>query len=65
MKQVVPILIAAFIGLTAGYILNSSKNAKTGSSENDQSDLIAKLKKDLKEAEARAGKVDVINTETE
>ena len=65
MKQVVPILIAAIIGLTAGYILNSSKSTKTGSSENDQGDLIAKLKKDLKEAEALAGKVDVINTETE
>ena len=65
MKQVIPILIAAIIGLTTGYILNSGKSTKTDSSENDQGDLIAKLKKDLKEAEARAGKVDVINTETE
>jgi len=65
MKQIVPILIAALIGLTAGYILNSDKRPDDSSSDLAQDDLIAKLQKELKEAEARAGKVDVINTETE
>ena len=65
MKQIFPILIAALIGLTAGYILNSDKRPDDSSSDLAQDDLIAKLRKELKEAEARSGKVDVINTETE
>jgi len=64
MKQVVPILIAALIGFTAGYILNSSKGSNNSSSDSVQDDQIAKLQKELKESEARAGKVDTIKEQS-
>ncbi len=65
MKKIFPILIAALIGLTTGYILNSDKNSQSNSDNTNVSEIIAKLKRDLKEAQSKAGKVDVINTESE
>ena len=60
MKQIFPILIAALIGLTAGYILNSDKNSQSNSDNTNESETIAKLKRDLKEAQSKAGKIDII-----
>ena len=65
MKQIFPILIAALTGLTAGYILNSDQDSQSSSNSPNDSEIIAKLKRDLQEAQSKAGKIDVINTESE
>ena len=62
MKQVAPLLVAAIVGLAAGYILNSDNGQSTVAPDNAE---LEKLQKELKAARVQAGKTEVINTETE
>jgi len=62
MKQVAPLLVAAIVGLAAGYILNSDNGQSTMAPDNAE---LEKLQKELKAARVQAGKTEVINTETE
>ena len=62
MKQVAPLLVAAIVGLAAGYILNSDSGQPATTSDNQQ---IAEQQKEYKEARAQVGQTEVINIETE
>lgn len=62
MKQVAPLLVAAIVGLAAGYILNSDNGQSTVAPDNAE---LEKLQKELKAARVQTGKTEVINTETE
>ena len=62
MKQVAPLLVAAIVGLAAGYILNSDNGQSSVAPDNAE---LEKLQKELKAARVQAGKTEVINTETE
>lgn len=64
MKQIAPLLVAALVGLAAGYILQSTPSSPSTGTDSDNAQ-IEQLKKELKAARAQAGKTEVINTETE
>ena len=62
MKQVAPLLVAAIVGLAAGYILNSDSGQPATASDSQQ---IADQQEEYKEARAQVGQTEVINIETE
>ena len=62
MKQVAPLLVAAIVGLAAGYILNSDSGQPATTSDSQQ---IAEQQEEYKEARAQVGQTEVINIETE
>ena len=68
MKQIIPILVALVVGLSAMFVLLNKPNAPTDrdSGEGTQKDeQIAKLNKELKEAKAKSGRVELIETKVE
>ena len=69
MKQIAGIIVAALVAGTAVYIFKTGPTSisSTGSSENTaaMSVKIASLNKQLKQAQAQAGRVDVIETKVE
>lgn len=64
MKQIAPLLVAAIVGLAAGYILQTDPSSSSTGTGSDNAQ-IEQLKKELKAARAQTGKTEVINTETE
>ena len=58
MKQVAPLLVAAIVGLAAGYILNSDSGQPATASDSQQ---IADQQEQYKEARAQVGQTEVIN----
>ena len=69
MKQIVVILVAALVSGAAVYILKSSpasiSSAKSSGDTTALAARIASLNKQLKQAQAKAGRVEVIETKIE
>ena len=67
MKQTIPIIVAALVGAVAVFVLKSgNSNSATGGADNSKLEQqITDLRKQLNEAKAQAGRVDVIETERE
>ena len=67
MKQTIPILVAALVGAAAVFVLKSG-NSSRNSGAADMAKLeqqIADLRKQLNEAKAQAGRVEIVETEKE
>ena len=66
MKQTIPIIVAALVGAAAVFVLKSgNSNSATGGADSSKLEQqIAELRKQLNEAKAQAGRVDVIETKT-
>ena len=65
MKQTFPIIVAALVGAAAVFVLKSGNSPTTGGADNSKLEQqIAELRKQLNEAKAQAGRVDVIETKT-
>jgi hypothetical protein len=68
MKQIFPILVALVVGLSAMFVLLNKPNSPTNrdSGEGTQKDeQIEKLSKELREAKAKSGRVELIETKVE
>jgi len=67
MKQTIPIIVAALVGAAAVFVLKSgNSNPATGGTDNSKLEQqIAELRKQLNEAKAQAGRVEIVETEKE
>jgi hypothetical protein len=67
MKQTIPIIVAALVGAAAVFVLKSgNSNSATGGADNSKLEQqIVELRKQLNEAKAQAGRVEIIETEKE
>ena len=67
MKQTFPIIVAALVGAAAVFVLKSgNSNPATGGADNSKLEQqIAELRKQLNEAKAQAGRVEIVETEKE
>ncbi len=67
MKQTIPILVAALVGAAAMFVLKTGNSSReSGSTDTAKLEQqITDLRKQLNEAKAQAGRVDVIETEKE
>ncbi len=67
MKQTIPIIVAALVGAAAVFVLKSgNSNPATGGADNSKLEQqIAELRKQLNEAKAQAGRVEIVETEKE
>ena len=65
MKQTIPIIIAALVGAAAMFVFKTGKSSwESGSTDSAKlGQQIADLRKQLNEAKAQAGRVDVIETD--
>jgi hypothetical protein len=61
MKQIIPILVAALVGGAAVFILKSGNSAPAGAADNSNHNAeLAKLRKEIQQLKARAGRVNTI-----
>ena len=61
MKQIFPIIVAALVGAAAVFILKSGNSPTTGGADNSKLEQqIAELRKQLNEAKAQAGRVEIV-----
>ena len=67
MKQTIPIIVAALVGAAAVFVLKSgNSHPATGGADNTKLEQqIAELRKQLNEAKAQAGRVEIVETEKE
>lgn len=66
MKQIFPIIVAALVGAAAVFVLKSGNGPSSGEANNSKLEQqIADLRKQLNEAKAQAGRVEVVETERE
>jgi len=68
MKQIFPILVALVVGLSAMFVLLNKPDSFTGRDSDDGTDMdeqIAALNKELREAKAKSGRVELIETKVE
>ena len=68
MKQIFPILAALVVGLSAMFVLLNKPNSPTNRNseeETEKDERIAKLNKELREAKAKSGRVELIETKVE
>ena len=68
MKQIFPILVALVVGLSAMFILLNKPNSaddRDSGNESAKDEQIAALNKELREAKAKSGRVELIETKVE